>query len=241
MLGQLMPHDKKPEELLHLIKSPCLCQVNSFSTEYAHSKNLFHFFPQSIPSCHVWLGNEEKQTEHKPHFAPSMSDFELVPCGIQRKASLFRSLTSWKFANMVMSFARGEAQCSSTHHPKMLAFYQASLTLPELVPGWNHLWPRGDSWPNISCWLLWLREEEALTRQSLPCVQPPQLGGAPTTQSSECMGTDIEPQAQASLVVQRLKVCLPMQETWFNSWSVKIPRAMGQLRPRATTNEVWTL
>ena len=138
-----------------------------------------------------------------------------------------------------MSFARGEAQCSSTHHPKMLAFYQASLTLSELVPNWNNLWPRGDSWPNISCWLLRLREEEGLTRHSLPCVQPLQPGGAPTTQSSKCMSTDIKPQAQGSLVVQRLRICLPMQETWVQFLVSEDP--MCHRVTKATCHNYWSL
>ena len=95
----------------------------------------------------------------------------------------------------------------------MLAFYQASLTIPELVPDWNHLWPRGGRWHNPSCWLLRLREGEGLSRHSLPCIQPLQPGGAPTMQSSKCRGTDIKLQAQASPVVQQLRLCLPMRET----------------------------
>ena len=40
-----------------------------------------------------------------------------------------------------------------------------------------------------------------------------------------------------SLVVQRLSICLLMQEIWAQSWSGEIPHAAGQLSPRATTAE----
>ena len=40
-----------------------------------------------------------------------------------------------------------------------------------------------------------------------------------------------------SLVVQWLRICLPMQGTWVKPWSGKIPHAADQLSPCATTTE----
>ena len=42
---------------------------------------------------------------------------------------------------------------------------------------------------------------------------------------------------RASLVAQWLRIRLPMQGTWFDPWSGKIPHAMEQLSPCATTTE----
>ena len=42
---------------------------------------------------------------------------------------------------------------------------------------------------------------------------------------------------RTSLVVQRLKICLPMQRDTVHSWSGRIPCATGQLSLCATTTE----
>ena len=41
----------------------------------------------------------------------------------------------------------------------------------------------------------------------------------------------------AFLVVQWLRICLPVQGTRFKPWSRKIPHAAEQLSPRSTTTE----
>ena len=42
---------------------------------------------------------------------------------------------------------------------------------------------------------------------------------------------------QTSLVVQWLRICLPVQGTWDNPWFGRIPRASRQVSPLATTTE----
>ena len=48
---------------------------------------------------------------------------------------------------------------------------------------------------------------------------------------------ETEKEMRTSLVVQWLRVCLPMQGTRFKPWSGKIPHAAEQLKPCATTTE----
>ena len=43
--------------------------------------------------------------------------------------------------------------------------------------------------------------------------------------------------SRASLLAQWLRICLPMQGTWFKPWSGKIPHAAEQLGPWATATE----
>ena len=57
------------------------------------------------------------------------------------------------------------------------------------------------------------------------------------TSSYACMLHKILLKDFPSLVVQGLRVCLPMQGIWVNPLSGKIPHAAGQLGPRAKTTE----
>ena len=47
----------------------------------------------------------------------------------------------------------------------------------------------------------------------------------------------IKKKKRTSLVVQWLRICLPMQGHGFEPWSGKIPHAAEQLSPCATTTE----
>ena len=44
-----------------------------------------------------------------------------------------------------------------------------------------------------------------------------------------------------SLVVQWKRILLPVQRTWLNPWSRKIPHAMEQLKPMRSNYWVWAL
>lgn len=64
-----------------------------------------------------------------------------------------------------MNFVKGKFNAHPTTIPKTLVFYQASLTLSEVVPKRIHLW----TWDAVCSWLLKMREGEGLTRcSSLP-------------------------------------------------------------------------
>ena len=57
------------------------------------------------------------------------------------------------------------------------------------------------------------------------------------TTHNEKENQSIKTDPGTSLVVQLLRICLPMQGTWVNPWSGKIPCAVEQLSPCSTTTE----
>ena len=58
-----------------------------------------------------------------------------------------------------------------------------------------------------------------------------------TSFKSSCQSSLKTHRSWTALVAQWLRICLPMQGTQVRSWSGKIPHAMDQLSPCATTTE----
>lgn len=90
-----------------------------------------------------WVGNNCERKINKKHKSCFALDFcqltsELVLCGIQRKARLFRPFIFWKIPrNVRMRFLNEQIQCSPNGQPKTNAKFSwhQDWSLNKLIPG----------------------------------------------------------------------------------------------------------